>query len=75
MKCLIVDTVPLGPGGITTVIMNYYSVMIRSGLDVDIVVVDKELHEKHSRVFNENGTHVYYFTRKTNRKKYFWDIF
>lgn len=75
MKCLIVDTVPLGPGGITTVIMNYYSVMIRSGLDVDIVVVDKELQEKHSRVFNENGTHVYYFTRKTNRKKYFWDIF
>ena len=75
MKCLIVDTVPFGPGGITTVIMNYYLELVQSGLKVDLVVVDKEMPKRYKKVFDANGTHVYSLTRKTNMRKYFFDLF
>lgn len=68
-KILIINTVDFQLNGISSVIMNYYVNMNKSGLKIDFVAIS-EVNEKYKREIIGNNSRIYILPRKKNSIKY-----
>lgn len=69
MKVLIVNTVTFRLNGITSVIMNYYRNMDRTGMQIDFVVKN-ELSEELRAELESGGATVHYIPRNSDPLRY-----
>ena len=74
MKVLIVNTVTFGLNGITSVIMNYYRNMDRTGMQVDFVVKN-ELSEEFRAELEDGGATVHCIPRNANPLAYMRQLY
>lgn len=65
MKVLVINTVTFRLNGITSVIMNYYRNMDRTGMQIDFVVNNK-LDDEFRAELEGNGATVYHIPRKSD---------
>ena len=65
MKILVVVTVEFQLNGITSVVMNYYRNMDKTGMQIDFVVIN-EIEETYKEELNLNGSVIYHIPRKEN---------
>ena len=69
MNILVVTTVRFRLNGITSVIMNYYRNMDKTGMQIDFVVPN-EISEEYKEELNRNGSVVYHIPRNRNPLAY-----
>ena len=74
MKILIVNTVRFRLNGITSVIMNYYRNMNRTGMQIDFVVKN-EISEEFRAELEGSGATVHYIPRNSNPLKYMRQLY
>ena len=74
MRLLIVNTVRFRLNGITSVIMNYYRNMDRSGMQIDFVVPN-EISEEYRTELENGGSKVYHLPRKKNPLGYMLGLY
>lgn len=74
MKVLIISTVRFRFNGITSVILNYYRNMDKTGMKIDIVVPN-EISREYKNEFDSNGSKVYFLNRNGNPFKYFTSLY
>lgn len=74
MKVLIVNTVTFRLNGITSVIMNYYRNMDRTGMQIDFVVKN-ELSEAFRAELEGSGAAVHYIPRNSNLPGYIRQLY
>lgn len=72
MNLLIVSTVRFRFNGVTSVILNYYRSMDRTGINIDIVVPNK-ISDAYRNEFEQDGTKVYQLNRK-KPFRYFFEL-
>lgn len=65
MKVLIVCTVRFRMNGITSVIMNYYRNMDKTGMQIDFVVPNV-ISDEYRKELTENGARIFFLQRKSN---------
>ena len=74
MKVLIVNTVRFRTNGITSVIMNYYRNMDRTGMQVDFVVIN-EVSDHFRKELESQGSRIYQLPRSGNPLSYMWQLY
>ena len=73
MKLLIVNTVPFQLNGITSVIMNYYRKLDKSGLQIDFVALSG-ISDPLLQELEAGGSRVFCLPRKGNPLSYLWRL-
>ena len=74
MKVLIVNTVTFRLNGITSVIMNYYRNMDRTGMQIDFVVTN-EISNEFRTELEGSGATVYYIPRTADPLAYMGKLY
>lgn len=69
MRILIINTVRFRLNGMTSVILNYYRNMDKSGMQIDFVVSNK-ISKQYRTELESNGSNIYYLPRKSNPLSY-----
>lgn len=74
MKILVINTVSFRLNGVTSVIMNYYRNMDRTGMQIDFVVKNELSEELHAEL-EDSGATVHYISRNANPLGYMRQLY
>lgn len=73
-KILIINTVPFGMGGMSSVIINYLNNMNKEDIEITLIV-NSEIEKEYEKILKKNNINIIILKRNTNVIAYMYNVY